>query len=228
MKRSYHFSSQQHGLVLVVALLMLVTLTLLGIAASKMVISEERMSRYLREYNIAYQAAESALRDARDDIDGIDIVTGLPLTTLRIDGGKGFSPECLYAMCSYDITETTFPWKDAAKLANAAEYGRYSRRSALPKSGVVGVNATGARDGQTEAVISRYDTTTVVSPVSGVSQQPIYLVEAIPDLRPGTSLKFGGIPKVVYRTTVQAFGADPNTSVRLQEIYQPLSPSVER
>ena len=68
---SLQLPSRQRGVVLLVSLLFLVVLTLLGVAASRMVIGEEKMSRYLREYNTAFQAAESAMRDAHDDIDGI-------------------------------------------------------------------------------------------------------------------------------------------------------------
>ena len=56
-----HLPSRQGGVVLLVSLLFLIVLTLLGVAASRMVTGEEKMSRYLREYNTAFQAAESAM-----------------------------------------------------------------------------------------------------------------------------------------------------------------------
>lgn len=220
---SAQFSAQlrqkQTGVVLLVALLFLVVLTLLGIGASRLVTSEERMSRYLREYNSAFQAAESAMRDARDDIDGL-LSTGVKKNQPRIEGAKGFFDDCKYGLCLYDKTETARPWTNAAMWANATPYGTYSLRSPLPKSGVVGANAGGGKD-ENETGTARYSDPTSGSLVTGVWQQPSYLIEAIIDNRPGTNtVEFGkqNVP-VVYRITARGFGADPNSTAMVQEIY---------
>lgn len=64
-KRLISFSpSRQSGAALVVGLVVLVLLTLLGIAAMRTSALEERMAGNLRESNIAFQSAEGALREA--------------------------------------------------------------------------------------------------------------------------------------------------------------------
>jgi type IV pilus assembly protein PilX len=215
-----HPPSRQRGVVLLVSLLFLIVLTLLGVAASRVVAGEEKMSRYLREYNTAFQAAESAMRDARDDVDGFLVIGGTYKS--RLNSSATFFADCSFGQCLFNPTETSPPWMDEAKWANAAAYGTYSRRSPLPKAGVVGTNAdTNARDGDTEAAVARYDAgSTNSSTVTGVWKQPAYLVELIPDQRPGAnSVEFGKNPPPLYRITARGYGADPNSGAMVQEIY---------
>jgi type IV pilus assembly protein PilX len=54
----------QTGAALVVSLIVLVLLTLLGVAAMRTSVLEERMAGNMRESNIAFQSAEGALREA--------------------------------------------------------------------------------------------------------------------------------------------------------------------
>jgi type IV pilus assembly protein PilX len=211
---------QQRGVVLLVALLFLVVLTLLGVGASRMVTSEERQSRYLREYNIAFQSSEAAMRDARDDIDGAYSAGGK--RNSRIDGAKGFFADCSFGLCLYDKTEVARPWKDPLKWKDkAVSYGTYSRRSPLPQTTLSGSTNAGSAKDEDENNVSRYDDTTKNNTVNGVWQQPKYLIEAITDNRPGTSSVQFGIksPPTVYRITAQGYGADPNSRAMVQEIY---------
>jgi type IV pilus assembly protein PilX len=218
---SLGYARRQRGVVLLVSLLFLIVLTLLGVAASRMVTSEERQSRYLREYNTAFQASEAAMRDARDDIDGI-LATGVKKVVPRIDGAKGFFADCSYGLCQYDPSDdpTKLPWKNEARWLKAVAYGTYSLRSPLPSSAVVGSNA-GKGKNEDEVDVARFNDATEKSSVTGVWQQPAYLVEAIPDNRPGTnSVEFGKKnPPVIYRLTARGFGADPNSRASTQEIY---------
>ena len=64
---------RQHGAVLIVALLFLVILTMLGLTAMSGTTMEERMAGNTRDINVALQAAEAALRDARRDINGMPL-----------------------------------------------------------------------------------------------------------------------------------------------------------
>lgn len=216
--------AKQQGVVLLVALLFLVVLSLLGVGASRMVASEERMSRYMREYNTAFQAGEAALRDARDDIDGYlapdSSGASRKKAQPRIDGAVGFLPDCSFGLCLYDKSEATRPWTDKTKWANAAEYGKYSGRSPLPSSNIVGKAAGDAKD-ENESTIDRYNNSTSGSKVTGVWQQPRYLIEAAQDSRPGSSsLQFGlKNQQVIYRITARGFGADPASQAMVQELY---------
>ncbi len=67
---------RQSGFALIVGLVVLVLLTLIMLMALRMASLEERMAGNLRNENIAFQAAESALREAeariRNGTDGVD------------------------------------------------------------------------------------------------------------------------------------------------------------
>jgi len=55
---------QNRGSVLVISLLVLLVLTILGVTALDTTVMEERMSSNTRQRNVAYQAAETALKEA--------------------------------------------------------------------------------------------------------------------------------------------------------------------
>ena len=57
-------NSTQHGFVLIVALLLLLVLTILGLAAAQSTSLEERMAGNSRDQDLAFQAAEAGLRAA--------------------------------------------------------------------------------------------------------------------------------------------------------------------
>jgi type IV pilus assembly protein PilX len=211
--------SRQRGVVLLVSLLFLIVLTLLGIGASRMVTSEERMSRYLREYNTAFQATEAALRDARDDIDGT-AVGQAPAVSRVASSNAIFGVDCPFGLCRYDPSEVVQPWKTEAKWTNATPYGTYTLRSPLPKSGVVGIDAGGSKNVD-EVAVARFDPTTSTSLVTGVWKQPVYLIEQIKDQRPGTNSVVIGLKTepYIYRITARGYGADPNSRAMAQEVY---------
>jgi len=54
----------QHGAVLIVSLLILLVMTVIGVTAMQVTVLEERMAGNMRDKDIAFQAAESALRNA--------------------------------------------------------------------------------------------------------------------------------------------------------------------
>ena len=56
-------SAKQRGTALIVAMVMLLVLTLLGVTAIRNTTLQERMAGNLRDSNLAFQAAERALRD---------------------------------------------------------------------------------------------------------------------------------------------------------------------
>ena len=59
---------RQRGAALVVALIMLLVMTVLGITAMQVTRMEERMAGNSRDVNLAFQAAEAGLRDAEGRI----------------------------------------------------------------------------------------------------------------------------------------------------------------
>jgi type IV pilus assembly protein PilX len=58
--------NDQKGVVLFMSLVMLLILTILGLSSVQTTSLQERMSRNARDTNLAFQAAESALRDGED------------------------------------------------------------------------------------------------------------------------------------------------------------------
>lgn len=70
MHRSIHITAQlparQTGAVLVVALIMLLALTLIGVSGLSSTTMEERMAGNMRDINTAFQAAEAALREGEN------------------------------------------------------------------------------------------------------------------------------------------------------------------
>lgn len=74
------YPKQQQGVVLAITLIMLVMITLLAVSGMRSTILEERMAGNSRDSNIAFQMAETALRQAevnlQDDTDAISIIDG--------------------------------------------------------------------------------------------------------------------------------------------------------
>jgi type IV pilus assembly protein PilX len=103
----------QNGATLVVAMLMLLVLTVLGIASMQVSRLEERMAGNSRDVNLAFQGAEAGLRDAEE----------------RVRAWNEFTvpASCIAAPCSVwqrnflppDLRDQTLAWWNT----NATEYG---------------------------------------------------------------------------------------------------------
>lgn len=72
---------RQAGVSLVVVLVLLVVMSVLGIAILRSSAMQERMSANLRDRSLAFQTAEAALRQAQDDVLGGDPDAGNPDAT---------------------------------------------------------------------------------------------------------------------------------------------------
>jgi type IV pilus assembly protein PilX len=59
---------RERGVVLVFGLIFLIVLTIIGLTAMRAALTEEKMAGNSADYNLAFQAAEMALRDAEQDI----------------------------------------------------------------------------------------------------------------------------------------------------------------
>jgi type IV pilus assembly protein PilX len=108
---SLHSTSGQRGAVLVVALLMLLVMTVLGVTAMQMSRMEERMAGNSRDINIAFQGAEAGLRDGEERV---RLLTARPTTCA--------APPCSVWRKNYwpaDLRNQLFGWW----AANAIEYG---------------------------------------------------------------------------------------------------------
>lgn len=79
-------SNGQRGAVLIVALIMLLVLTILGVAALQGSNMEERMAGNMHDRNLAFQAAETGLLDAEKFVQDL-------ITTGNFDGTNGLLGE---------------------------------------------------------------------------------------------------------------------------------------
>ncbi len=78
---------KQHGAVLIIGLILLVLMTMIGITAMQVTSIEEKMAGNTNDHNMAFQAAESALRSAEEYIDSLVTLADF------IDGNAGFYDE---------------------------------------------------------------------------------------------------------------------------------------
>lgn len=116
-------SKRQAGAVLAVGLLLLLVMTLIGVTAMNSIIMEEKMAGNYRDRHLALQAAESALRDAENDIQ-CDSCT----RPLQISGLAGFDTSCTNGLCY----GAGMPDASTHLLAgNGIAYGTYTSATGL-------------------------------------------------------------------------------------------------
>ncbi|WP_374510941.1 PilX N-terminal domain-containing pilus assembly protein [Niveibacterium sp.] len=184
------YKFRQRGATLVVSLILLVMITMLALSTMRTSTMEERMSRFSREQSLAFQAAESALKDAE-----IEFSPNGGERSGLINKGLGFVPDCeasgtgspdrrFRGLCQM-ATSGDPAWK-SVDWAKATSYGTFRR--------VAGVAPTPLpSDG---------------SPNS-VAQQPRYIVEYWPMAQ---EIGTGSLQFMRYRITAQGFG--PNVDVQ--------------
>jgi type IV pilus assembly protein PilX len=208
MLRAGAAPSRQQGAVLIVALLFLVILTILGLTAMQGTTMEERMSGNSRDINVALQAAEAALRDARRDINRLPIsgaarashvfgnAAGTPGTCNTADGAGLCRPlPPAYAGNSSDAIMPDPLIIDDQPAGTVATYGQFT--GAPPLRATV----RGTRN-------------------APLAAQPRYLVElfCLPT-RAVDSMGTQGVYCKFYRITAQGFGVNPNSRITLQEMF---------
>ncbi len=111
----YQPPNRQNGAVLVVGLLILLVLTLIGVNAMQGTLFEQKMAANTGDRNLAFQNAESALRDA-------EIFVGGLVSLGNFDGTAGLfglnDPEPVYSLPP--------TWDDPANhVVSSGNYGAY-------------------------------------------------------------------------------------------------------
>jgi type IV pilus assembly protein PilX len=201
--RQFRYSSQQRGSTLLVGVILLIVLMLLGVSAATMSSLDERMARNLRDRDIAFQAAEAALRDARQDI----------TQTRKLNGFRGFPLASGAGTCN-----TAGEDGNAKGLCRPAKTGN-------PVWSILADNSNNARFVTYGGVTGAEEFN--ASSSTGVTDQPRYLIEVLPDLMSSDGLSSGGgaygapKAKVLYRITALGFGSNSGTSALLQEVIRP-------
>lgn len=112
--------ARQRGAALIVGLVLLLVMTVLGVASMRGTTLQERMAGNLRDANLAFQAAEAALRDAEEflDDDPVPVFAGV--------GGLLYPPEEQAGQVDY---WNDYDWsgnsRDAAALQGVAAAPQY-------------------------------------------------------------------------------------------------------
>jgi type IV pilus assembly protein PilX len=138
---------RQSGAVLIVGLIFLVVLTLLGLTAAQTGIMEEHMAGNTRDRNLAFQAAEAALRDAENDINCVTI-SGTAQTSTRsfgcIKGMTGATSGCNTVGLCCNISASGLACYEPATpvytnltstTSTGVQYGHYTSAPNLPTVG---------------------------------------------------------------------------------------------
>lgn len=189
----------QKGISLIVALIMMIAISLLGVSAAQIAMQSEKSSRGDRDRQIAMQAAESALKDAEMDIRGSpdpesrsDKFSTYPLEEDFIEGcGAGLANRSL-GLC-----------KPSSDLANPVW---------------IKVDFSDSGDNSTRSVpFGRFTGQKMQIGTSMLpSQLPRYIIENVPFQAPPMN---ADQVATVYRITAIGFGVKPTTQVVLQSFY---------
>ena len=183
----------QYGATLFTALIFLIMLSLLGVNAAQMSVMEERMSGNTRSRDLAFQAAEAALKHVEQNLNlSQNIRTLIPAPSNTTSG------------------TITGPGLRAinACLPNSAEYWN---GSGAPDCNGVNRQFTWYSDEATET------TTTARKPTHQLNnqfaKQPLYIVERLPNTGPvGAQIER-------YRVTARGVGGDSKAVVILQAMF---------
>jgi type IV pilus assembly protein PilX len=191
-----HGPRRQRGAILIVALMFLVLLTIVGVSTISGTTLEEKMAGNMREQATAFQAAESALRDAE-----IDLETGI--------GGTGNRDAALAATGGINTvfaTACTASFTNGVCLQPASPPGTYQTDV---------VTASGWDWTSTSKTV-QYGAYTGATAFSGLFRQPRYVIEYLAE-KDDSSL---GANTRYFRITARGWGADQNTTVTLQSVYK--------
>lgn len=186
------FPNRQRGVALITALIFLVILTMLGMSIVNTTTAEEKVSRNARDLDIAFAAAEAALRDAELHLTGMFQWPYKPLDPLDYDDA------CTNGLCDSGVIPVFQSINDIDFYSNSGLGAKSQKIGAVTGSALV----SGLKD----------DT----DPTK--SSQPRYMIEKVCTTM-NSSKPFCGTP--AYRITAKSRGRLPNTLVVLQEVYLP-------
>jgi type IV pilus assembly protein PilX len=222
-----HFNPRkesQKGATLIVAILFLLVITVLGISSWQMSSGEEKMAGFSRDRQLAYEAAEAALRDAEYDIKGqcapssvcnkrtpaIDKELGFPARVTNVAAPVACQPDGLCSVPKDDARNVgivplavlrcgTYGPSTSCTNGQSISYGQYTRAAGGSSSYMP--NSTGLA-AQRLAFAPRY---TIQAACLGQNKGDGSCMDR----------------SLYYIITAIGFGQRPNTEVVLQTYYQP-------
>ena len=197
---------RERGVSLIIVMLILVVVTILGIGGTQIALLGERSARYDRDYLIATQAAEAALKDAEADIGTSQVATAR--SALFAPGNAGIfvagcgtgatgSSTSVRGLCLAPVDTAKPVWAtvdflNTGATAPTVAFGEFTNRTF--QSGTVGIQPERA---------------------------PRYIIEAVDDTGGGGNASASVTPKSkVYRITAIGFGPRKEVQVVMQTAYR--------
>lgn len=190
-------SSKSRGFSLITTLILLIVVTLLGLGASQIVLLSERATRFDRDSQIAYQAAEAALIDAEFDIRGPNTSASQRMSTFSNISGLGFIEGCgtgaSLGLCIPAAEGQKPVWyvvdfTDESAAAKTVKFGDFTGRTF--STGTTGIRSEIA---------------------------PRYIIEVLADKTPGSG---SSVQKKLFRVTSMGFGPRKETQAVLQMVFR--------
>lgn len=188
---------RQTGAVLIISLIMLLAITLIGVTSSNVTSLQEKMAANSKDVNLAFQAAEAALREAETVIATRPIEFASMRKLAATDAGQGKLG--YYSLLNDDETSTTGA---TVKSPLPAYY------STVDWSGTKVIKYSGTK------------------PVGSI-QEPVYIIEEIKSeplknsseddtLEGGAVQTTSGRTTIWMRITAHGWGSNANSVVTLQ------------
>lgn len=187
---------RHRGFSLITTLILLVVVTILGIGAAQMVLQSEKSTRYGRDAQIAFQAAEAALLDAEFDIRGPNTSANQRVASFVTGSAVGFVDGCgtgtARGLCSPSAglkpVWYSVDFQDESSGAKTVKFGEFTGR-------------------------------TLSTGTSGIRPEisPRYIIEVIPDPTPGSN---ASTKPTLYRVTAMGFGPRKSTQAVAQMIFR--------
>lgn len=213
---------KQGGFSLIVSLMMLIVIIILGVSASQMAVNEERGARNDRDRQLAFQAAEAALKDAEYEIlsDASPACAAAApvghgrlntVTCFNEDNGLGF------------VTDCSAPPNEGLCLASATAVPAWLSPNVqfLADAKGTGNNHTvkyGRFTGRT------FPTQATVAGSAFPIYPPRYIIERVlKNLSTDSMTQPGEGYAYMFRVTAMGFGANPNSQVVLQSVVSTLN-----
>lgn len=202
-----HRARRSGGLSLIVVLLILVVVSILGVGATQYALLGERSSRYDRDYQLAWQGADSALADGEAEIFGQGTGANTRPTMFTAAKAGEFVAGCGTTAANRGLCAATAAGSEPAWLT-------------------VDFTATG-NDAPT-AALGSYTGQTYQASTTGIApaRVPRYIIETVDGSQlqlPGSNAKLNEentSTPLVYRVTASGFGPNVQTQVVLQALYR--------
>ena len=202
------YRNRQSGVALIIGLIILLLLTIIMITALKVTALEERMSGNSQNQNVAFQAAESALREAEALI--YQHVELNPQVDWNGDGGQEANPFRPFKMTNGYFQNVTDPicWEGLCGTTDPLQSEVF--KAVTPSTAAAAFHtAVGSRTAATGITGLAVD-------ADGNAIEPEYIIEYVTD-EPDTTRP--NQRYVWFRITARAWGPG-NSVAQLQSIYK--------